>query len=135
LHRRTRGRKPTSPLEAQRLIQERNDGGSEKKAHKYGPLFQEARKELLSMKNNPLEVAVRLLFVVALAIIFTWVFNHTRGSIFFSNLLHASIDTPQVVWVPLFLIVDMTSLDLAALIGFGVPALLIIILTRGRPGY
>lgn len=29
----------------------------------------------------------------------------------------------------------MTGTDLAALIGFGVPALLIVILTRGRLGY
>jgi membrane protease YdiL (CAAX protease family) len=76
-----------------------------------------------------------LLFVLALAIIFTWVFNHTRGSIFFANVLHASIDTPQLVWVPLFVGVGETSLNLAGLIGFGVPALLIVILTRGRLGY
>jgi hypothetical protein len=42
---------------------------------------------------------------------------------------------PQVAWVPLFLAVGVTSMDLAALIGFGVPALLIVILTRGRLGY
>ncbi len=76
-----------------------------------------------------------LLMAIALAIIFTWVFNHTGGSIFISTLLHASIDTPQLVWIPLFLAVGMTSLNLAALIGFGVPALLIVILTRGRLGY
>ena len=46
-----------------------------------------------------------LLMVIALAIIFTWVFNHTRGSIFIATLLHASIDTPQLVWIPLFLAV------------------------------
>jgi membrane protease YdiL (CAAX protease family) len=76
-----------------------------------------------------------LLFVVALAIIFTWVFNHTQGSVFISSLLHTSVDAPQVVWVPLFLAVGVTTMNLAALIGFGVPALLIIILTRGRLGY
>ena len=76
-----------------------------------------------------------LLMAIALAIIFTWVFNHTRGSVFIATLLHASIDTPQLVWIPLFLAVGMTSLNLAALIGFGVPALLIVILTRGRLGY
>lgn len=75
------------------------------------------------------------LMVLALAIIFTWVFNHTRGSIFISITAHASIDTPQVVWVPLFLAVDYTSLILAGLIGFGVTALLIVFLTRGRLGY
>jgi membrane protease YdiL (CAAX protease family) len=76
-----------------------------------------------------------LLMVIALAIILTWVFNHTHGSIFISSLLHASVDTPQVVWVPLFLTVGVTSMNLAGLIGFGVPALLIVILTRGRLGY
>ncbi len=73
--------------------------------------------------------------VMALAIIFTWVFNHTHGNVFIANLLHAAIDTPQLVWIPLFLAVDETSINLATLIAFGVPALLIIILTRGRLGY
>jgi uncharacterized protein len=75
------------------------------------------------------------LLVTALAIIFTWVFNHTQGSLFISILAHASVNTPQVVLVPLFLSVDVTSLNLAAMIGFGVPALLIVFLTRGRLGY
>jgi membrane protease YdiL (CAAX protease family) len=76
-----------------------------------------------------------LLLVVALAIILTWVFNHTQGSIFISSLVHTSVDTPEVVWVPLFLAVGVTNMNVAALIGFGVPALLIVILTRGRLGY
>jgi len=79
--------------------------------------------------------SIFLLMVITLAIIFTWVFNHTQGSIFIATLLHASIDTPQLVWIPLFLAVGETSMDLAILIGFGVPALLIVILTRGRLGY
>jgi uncharacterized protein len=73
--------------------------------------------------------------VMALAIILTWVFNHTRGSILIAILAHASINTPQLAMVPLFPAVDVTSMNLAALIGFGVPALLIVILTRGRLGY
>ena len=77
-----------------------------------------------------------LLMVLAFAVIFTWVFNHTKGSVFIANLLHASIDTPQLVWIPLFVLaLNESSIDLATLIGFGVPALLIIILTRGRLGY
>jgi membrane protease YdiL (CAAX protease family) len=75
------------------------------------------------------------LMVMAIAIIFTWVFNHTGGSIFIANLVHAAIDTPQLVWIPLFLAVDETRLNLATLIAFGAPALLIVILTRGRLGY
>ncbi len=79
--------------------------------------------------------SVFFLMVMALAIIFTWVFNHTRGSIFTAILAHAAVDTPQLVWIPLFLIVDTTKFDLAILVGLGVPALLILILTRGRLGY
>ena len=75
------------------------------------------------------------LMVMALAIIFTWIFNHTRGSIFAAMLAHAAIDTPQLVWIPLFLALDEAKMNLATLIAFGVPALLILILTRGRLGY
>jgi membrane protease YdiL (CAAX protease family) len=75
-----------------------------------------------------------LLLVTALAVILTWIYNHTRGSIFITTLAHASVNTPQVVLVPLFLAVGTAGLNLAALIGFGVPAILIVILTRGRLG-
>jgi membrane protease YdiL (CAAX protease family) len=86
--------------------------------------------------------SIFFLMVVAISIIFTWVFNHTRGSILIASLVHAAIDTPQLVWVPLFLevgesnsTVGETSLDLALLSTFGVLALLIVIMTRGRLGY
>ncbi len=75
-----------------------------------------------------------VLSTMAIAIIFTWVFNHTRGSLFIAILLHASINTSGAL-VALFPVLNVTSTDLAALIGFGVPALLIVILTRGRLGY
>jgi hypothetical protein len=52
---------------------------------------------------------------MAIAIIIPLVFNHTGGSIYIANLVHAAIDTPQLVWVPLFLAVDETSLNLANL--------------------
>ncbi|HYA33332.1 MAG TPA: type II CAAX endopeptidase family protein [Candidatus Bathyarchaeia archaeon] len=76
-----------------------------------------------------------LMMVIAITIIMTWVFNHTQGSVFIASLLHTSINTPQIVWIPLFRPVNETTLDLANLIAFGVPALLIVILTRGRLGY
>ena len=72
--------------------------------------------------------------VMALSIIFTWVFNHTQGSLFMAILLHASINTLGSVML-LFPIPIVTNRDLAPLIGFGVLALLIAILTRGRLGY
>jgi membrane protease YdiL (CAAX protease family) len=74
-------------------------------------------------------------FVIALAIIFTWLFNHTGGSVFIAILAHTCINAPQVALTPLFPAVDITLLDHAALIGYGVLALLIVIVTRGRLGY
>jgi membrane protease YdiL (CAAX protease family) len=74
-------------------------------------------------------------FVTALAIIFTWLFNHTGGSVFIAILAHTCINAPQVALTPLFPAVDITLLDHAALIGYGVLALLILIMTRGRLGY
>ena len=76
-----------------------------------------------------------VLLMIALAILFTWVFNHTQGSVFIASVLQTSFDTPQVVLIPLFLAVNETTLNLAGLIGFGVPALLIVALTRGQLGY
>lgn len=79
--------------------------------------------------------SVFLLLVLSLAVIFTWVFNHTTGSVLIAILLHASVNTPQLVLAPLFPAVNWTVMNAAALIGFGLPALLLLILTRGRLGY
>lgn len=85
---------------------------------------------------------VFLLMVVALTIIFTWVFNHTQGSILIASLVHTAVDAPQLVWAPLFLEVGAANstagemgLNLSYLIVFGVLALLVLVLTRGRLGY
>jgi membrane protease YdiL (CAAX protease family) len=77
---------------------------------------------------------VFFLEVVALAIIFTWVFNNTKGSIFIALLLHASYNAFGSVQ-QLFSAPIMTSTDLPFLISVVAPALLIIILTRGQLGY
>lgn len=74
------------------------------------------------------------LLVMSMGVIFTWVFNHTRGSLFMAILLHASINTFSIV-VPLFAAPIVTNTDLAILIGMMLPAVLIVILTRGRLGY
>lgn len=75
-----------------------------------------------------------MLMVMALAIIFTWVFNHTHGSVFIAMLLHASINTFGTLQ-PLFTAPSVVSTDLFMCVGFGLAALVIIILTRGRLGY
>jgi len=75
------------------------------------------------------------IMILALSIIFTWIFNHTRGSIFTAITAHASVNTPELTLVPLLLGIDMIGLHKALLIGFGVFALLVLIFTRGRLGY
>jgi hypothetical protein len=74
------------------------------------------------------------LMVMSLAVIFTWVFNHNHASLFIVILLHTSINTFGLLQ-PLFSASSVTSTDLFACIGAVVPALLILILTRGRLGY
>jgi membrane protease YdiL (CAAX protease family) len=78
---------------------------------------------------------VFFLMVLSLAIVFTWLFNHTRGSVFIAILAHASVNTPELTLVPLFLSMDMIAWHRAGLIAFGALALLILVLTRGRLGY
>jgi membrane protease YdiL (CAAX protease family) len=73
--------------------------------------------------------------VMALSVIFTWVFNHTHGSVFIAMVLHASYNTFGTAVQPLFSAPIVISTDLPFLIGMGVLALLIVILTGGRLGY
>ena len=82
-----------------------------------------------------------LLFVLSVNIILTWVYNHTRGSLFAVISAHASVDAPANALVPLFPAVgaaagqSSTSMILGFAVGLGATALLIVILTRGRLGY
>jgi membrane protease YdiL (CAAX protease family) len=76
-----------------------------------------------------------LLLVLSFTIIITWVFNHTRGSLFAVISAHASVDTPQAALIPLLSAVGATSMILGFTVGLGVVAVLILILTRGRLGY
>jgi uncharacterized protein len=72
--------------------------------------------------------------VIAMTIIFTWVFNHTRTSIFAAILLHASIDSTSTL-TRVFPAPIINNTDLEVLIPFGITALLLVGLTRGRLGY
>lgn len=75
------------------------------------------------------------LAVVSLSVIMTWLYNNTQGSLFIATLAHASVDAPEVAgWVTLFPAVSMIGSHWALLISFTIPALLILILTRGRLG-
>jgi uncharacterized protein len=76
-----------------------------------------------------------MVMVMALAIIMTWVFNHTRGSIFIAILLHASYDAFGSTVQPLFSAPIVSKMNLFLLPGFVVMAILTLLFTRGRLGY
>jgi CAAX protease family protein len=83
-----------------------------------------------------LNFSIFTLAVISLSVVMTWIFNHTHGSIFIAILAHASVDAPEAArWTALFPSVSMMNLHLALLIAFGVPAILILIFTRGKLGY
>jgi uncharacterized protein len=75
-----------------------------------------------------------LLLVTSIAILFTWLYNHTGGSILLAVLAHAGVNTPQVALVPLFPAVTVTMLNTGALIGFGSAAVLVLLITKGNLG-
>ncbi len=88
---------------------------------------------------NLLTICEFVLETISLSIVITWVFNHTRQSLFMAILLHACVDafgfaavmTGGLLPMPILL----KSAYLATVIGAGAVALLLIIVTRGRLGF
>lgn len=74
--------------------------------------------------------------IIALTVIMTWVFKHVAGSLLIMILMHASFNTfANRVAAPLFPapILDEYGL-LPVLIGFGLTAVVLAVVTRGRLG-
>jgi membrane protease YdiL (CAAX protease family) len=71
---------------------------------------------------------------VTFTIVITWVFNNTRASLLLAILVHASIDTFGGTLAAIFPAKAVTS-AFPYMIGFGVVALVLIVLTRGRLAY
>ena len=67
------------------------------------------------------------------AIIVTWVFNHTRGSLLMAMLVHASLNTFQGYANRLFPAVADSLVG--PTIGLTILAILVVIFTGGRLGY
>ncbi|MGZ6315450.1 MAG: CPBP family glutamic-type intramembrane protease, partial [Candidatus Limnocylindrales bacterium] len=87
-------------------------------------------------QNGGLSAATLAIFVatvLSVAVILTWIFNHTGGSLLLAMLAHSSVNTSQVMLNQLF--PGAATSDLAGLIGFGVVAIALIVLTRGHLGY
>jgi membrane protease YdiL (CAAX protease family) len=85
-----------------------------------------------------LEIGEFILGTVSFAIMFSWVFNHTRGSLLIAILLHATIDafTSTAAGTGLFSEQWLLKHEyLAILLGFGAVALVLVVVTRGRLGY
>jgi membrane protease YdiL (CAAX protease family) len=83
---------------------------------------------------HPESIAIYLLTVMAIAVIMTWIFNGTRGSLLLAMLAHASVNTAQALMVNR-LFPGMANTEVNALIGFGAMAIVLIMATRGRLGY
>jgi membrane protease YdiL (CAAX protease family) len=83
---------------------------------------------------------VFLIWTVALAVVFTWVFNNSRGSLTLVILLHTSVNMALGVVLPgLFPSLPLTALAGLVFVGWAIvwtlTALLVIAGTRGRLSY
>lgn len=83
-----------------------------------------------------------LLFITSWTIVFTWVYNNTRGSVLMAILVHTSGDAfpNMILWPPLPASLAVTAYGVyfgyyGIVVGMGVLALVIIALTGGRLGY
>jgi uncharacterized protein len=91
---------------------------------------------------NIYNLVLYFLFITSWTIVFTWVFNNTRGSVLMAILVHASGDAfPNVILWPLLpASLAVTGYGVyfgyyGMVIGMGVLALAVTALTRGRLGY
>jgi membrane protease YdiL (CAAX protease family) len=73
-----------------------------------------------------------VVIAIAFAIVTTWVFNNTKGSVFMAILVHASIDTFSLPMGALFSPSDVGN---SILLSFGVLVVVLVAVTRGRLGY
>jgi uncharacterized protein len=79
-----------------------------------------------------LDIVKFVVIAIAFAIVITWVFNNTKGSVLMAILVHASIDTFSMPMGTLFAPSQMAN---SILVSFGLLALVVVALTRGRLGY
>jgi uncharacterized protein len=82
-----------------------------------------------------LDVALFVVLAVAIAIVLTWVFNNTKGSVLLAILAHGSINAGIATAYDLFPVPAVTDGFANFVIGFALLALLAAALTRGRLGY
>src|SRR5215207_10928809 len=79
-----------------------------------------------------LDIVKFVVIAIAFAIVITWIFNNTKGSVFMAILVHASIDTFSIPMGALF---SPSHVANSILLSFGVLVVVLVVLTRGRLGY
>ena len=79
-------------------------------------------------------IALFTLTAITFTIVITWVFNNTRASVLLAILVHSSIDTFTIPLAAIFPAWAIAS-ALPLTIGFGVVAVVLIVLTRGHLNY
>jgi len=89
-------------------------------------------------EGYPIGILTNLMIIVSGSVFFTWLFNHTNGSVLIAMLLHASVDLlggdgSPLTFGPLysgFSEADMVRQDILQAVVFVAAAVLIIVLTR-----
>jgi len=82
---------------------------------------------------TPRAAGVLVLSAISFSVIMTWVFNHTRGSVLLAILVHTAINWSQLVTSGLFPAAGTN--EEGPLVTFGLTALVLVLVTRGRLGY
>jgi uncharacterized protein len=105
-----------------------------------GPLWALWHLPLFFTPWNELTLFNVVVFVLAttcLAIMYTWVFNNTKGSVLMAILVHAIFNASVTgILAPLFPSPILSDYGLLPLLGgFGALAVVLVALTRGRLGY
>ena len=85
--------------------------------------------------GSVLEVALFVVLALALTVVLTWVFNNTKGSVLLAILAHGSLNISAVAMYDLFPAPSVTEGITNVVVGFGVAAVVVVVLTRGRLGY
>jgi uncharacterized protein len=108
------------------------------------PLFITGWGAVYQSSGVLLGILLFVLVVICYTIFMTWLFNHTRGSLFLAILAHSAIDSTVVFFLPLFsqivqavaagAIANRSTL-LTMTITRAVIAALVIGLTKGRLSY
>lgn len=85
--------------------------------------------------GSPLDVALFVVLAVGMAVVFTWVFNNTNGSVLLAILAHGSLNMGVATAYDLFPVPAVVDGFANFVVGFGAVAVVVVALTRGRLGY